>query len=506
MNLKDLTKTIINIERRNDVNSITYNSINIWPLVRLGMYVGNSGKSDSAKVKAVLGERVFYQVVKKARGIKWWFQYKTLKKEMKHIGEIDCLFYSRREDHSDNMAGKLFNRHIDPVIGALRKEHTCFKIEMTSNVSSEVRYEPTYFVKFQAAEGYNLTLPKEVKRDKKVNEFSLIDEFNEGLEIEEKINKDWLENNAKIIDVYTYFFKEVLSFIKPKVVFLVCFYSPVSMALIRACKQLGIQTIEIQHGKQGKYHPMYSNWTRIPENGYELLPDQFWVWGEESKKNIENNRKLNKNKHNAVIAGNEWIRFWKKIDENEKMSSLDIKEKNFIKRIKKYKKVILFSGQEDIPDFVIEAINKSDNDYFWLIRLHPIHQKNNRIDIENKMKKNIMLNFDIENSSELALYLLLENSDIHVTNYSSVCYEALSFNVPTIITHETGLFMYDSYIKEEIFLYSDDSESLLECISSLDGLDSKKETSPYIETSEKLMANAIDVMFDDMNILAADNK
>ena len=47
-------------------------------------------------------------------------------------------------------------------------------------------------------------------------------------------------------------------------VFFAWYYNLVNMALIWACRDLGITTVDIQHGLQGKYHVMYSHWTRIP--------------------------------------------------------------------------------------------------------------------------------------------------------------------------------------------------------------------------------------------------
>ena len=59
-------------------------------------------------------------------------------------------------------------------------------------------------------------------------------------------------------------------------IFVSSWYFPDMMGLIAASRLFGITSVDIQHGKQGKYQPMYSGWL-IPETGYQLLPDYFGV-------------------------------------------------------------------------------------------------------------------------------------------------------------------------------------------------------------------------------------
>ena len=67
-------------------------------------------------------------------------------------------------------------------------------------------------------------------------------------------------------------------------IFLNCWFSPELMAVIHEAKNRNIKTIDVQHGIQGKFHPMYSYWVKIKNYNYKLVPDKFWCWDKFSKK------------------------------------------------------------------------------------------------------------------------------------------------------------------------------------------------------------------------------
>ena len=76
-----------------------------------------------------------------------------------------------------------------------------------------------------------------------------------------------------------------------------CWYSPDAMGLIAAAKKKNISTFDMQHGFQGKYQGMYTNFVSIGKSfSYELLPNFFYCWNKITKKNIltsSTNRKHN---------------------------------------------------------------------------------------------------------------------------------------------------------------------------------------------------------------------
>ena len=138
------------------------------------------------------------------------------------------------------------------------------------------------------------------------------------------------------------------------------------MAICAAASQHGIETIDIQHGKQGKYQPMYSGWTRIPSDGYALIPYKFWCWGEPSCKHIMSSCPDRK-KHLPFVGGYPWIDYYKNNMTYESHQAVQAKI------------TILFTMQahiatniDRIPNFIIDFLTISKSkDIHLIFRIHP---------------------------------------------------------------------------------------------------------------------------------------
>ena len=61
------------------------------------------------------------------------------------------------------------------------------------------------------------------------------------------------------------------------------YLSSFNLGLIRLAKKYDIKVIELAHGKQGLYNPVYSHWGRNASNNYNLLPDIFVTWRKDSQ-------------------------------------------------------------------------------------------------------------------------------------------------------------------------------------------------------------------------------
>ena len=246
-------------------------------------------------------------------------------------------------------------------------------------------------------------------------------------------------------------YKKQLIASKTKIVLLVCFYSERGMALIKACKDLGIKTADIQHGVQGELHAAYGNWLNSPINGYNTMPDTFLVWS-------ENEAKLNKN---SVIIGNVFESKWFK--SNDLTNSYDEIVKSISKKLKA-KKNILFTVQYGI-DYnykQIELIKATQYEFNWLIRLHPVMSIDEKNTFIQLLIHNGIVNYEIDLSTSLPLYAILRNTSLHVTHSSSTLIEALNFNVPTLLIDKLGqeyfsqnigsMVVYDNLLENQLTL------------------------------------------------------
>ena len=86
--------------------------------------------------------------------------------------------------------------------------------------------------------------------------------------------------------------------------------------------------------------------------------------------------------------------------------------------------------------------------HFW-IRLHP-GEKRSIKKIKKYLIDNKVSSFYLEEATELPLYALLRNIDIHITDVSSVVIEAELFGVPSIIIDALATEYYKQQIERKM--------------------------------------------------------
>lgn len=154
---------------------------------------------------------------------------------------------------------------------------------------------------------------------------------------------------------------------------MICYYSLEGMALCLACRKQGIPSIDIQHGIQGSGHRAYSRWTKVPQNGYELLPTLFWCWSDYEAETISDWGEIAGNQHKAIVAGNPWL---DKFQEFTKSDVFRAESKEFDKLIANKQKVLLvcLSGIPSfgvgLDEFLLDTMKNSAPSFLWLVRMH----------------------------------------------------------------------------------------------------------------------------------------
>lgn len=503
MDYKAAVEALAEIERCFDVNTVLYDDIKIWPLVRLALWTQFNhpglefmNKVNSKRKVHTLEEWSISRIKAIFRFLKIPYHSLLYYRQLIRIQKtspVDILFFSRSVEHSDKYNGKFYNRHIDPMVNLVREENSFLKLELDSSKAEATlpRFTPTHF--FSSYLSPIKLLKSYIKpiRTNTIENFANLEQT--ILKITNiQLNEEYFINQANTILRFQAIFTDLLSTLKPKAVFLVCYYYPVAMALIRAGKHLGIKTVDVQHGKQGKYHGLYTHWTAIPENGYELLPDFFWNWGKESRDNIARWQPQNCHHHQPIVGGNRWLAKW--IDDDEPDTGDEVEP--FREHLQEVDKIILISLQpldDPLPTHVLNAMRNSPDNWFWLIRLHPL-QKGRQEQFKSILETHDITNFEINKTTKLPLYEVLKIATHHVTCFSSVCYEALAFNVPTIIVHPAGLQLYENYIDQGIFTYAQTESELINAISKPYSAKQLKEKEPYIETNREIAEDAIKII------------
>jgi hypothetical protein len=462
--IKSYTEEIHALEQQHDVNQFQHDGLNIWPLIRYHYLLKFKHPEEYETYNKTQAAQLFgfkkwradrgNSKIKKAN----WSQFID---EVNELQSSEVLLYTRKEEYKDEVNGKSYNKFIDPYFDYFQEKGIGLqKLELYGGAPSSGRLNAPQLLN-EAIFG-NYFRSKDAL-DSVVNSAQLNSTFewmDQNADI--VINKDRFHNNLKAVYQYEELFTEVLKQVKPKHVFMAAYYASDTFGLILACRKLGITTIDVQHGKQGTFHPVYSHWTKIPEAGYDLLPDYFWNWGKESKDNIDKWFPTNA-KHRCVVGGNLWLGKWKNTD----FYQPDTAGKSFIDGLATYKKVILFSLQPIesgmMPEHVKQTIENSPEDWCWLLRLHPSQLKI-KPELEDTFQS--MKNVEIEEARRLPLYYLLRHANHHITCWSSVCVEALQFDVPTTIVHSTGEMLFENYIEKGMFTAAKTTQELTILISN----------------------------------------
>ncbi|MFT7155832.1 MAG: hypothetical protein ACI8Q1_000835 [Parvicella sp.] len=221
-----------------------------------------------------------------------------------------------------------------------------------------------------------------------------------------------------------FLYSALLKIKKPNSIYVVIAYG--YTALISAAKELGIKTIELQHGVISPYHLGYHYPDSKPSR---YFPDELWVWHSMWKENtiypIEKEKiVVNKNNHLELF-------------------------RNTCSLIKEPNSVLIIS-QGTIGKELSEFIMKHENDfskYKVYYKLHPGEFRNS----ESYSKLSLLLkneNFLLI-KDELSVYELFSRVSKVVGVYSTALYEAKYFEKEVFIVPITGADNMEDFLKQE---------------------------------------------------------
>jgi hypothetical protein len=236
-----------------------------------------------------------------------------------------------------------------------------------------------------------------------------------------------------------------------------CWYGQESMAATLAARRLGIPAVDIQHGQQASTHFCYASWTRKPREGYETVPEAFWVWGDDDAIALpEESRPGNR----VLVGGNLWLNMWK--EAREPLLRQSVEKACLLSD--GWTKTVLVTTQP-VADMtpVLDAIRRSPRNWRWLLRLHqrtPDIVQTGRTLAEKAGHPGV----DVVNATRQPLFALMQASDVHVTGFSTCGLEALAFGKPTVLFHPTGREAYAKCLDEGVMSYAPDGPAIVEQI------------------------------------------
>lgn len=494
MEHRSAIEKIVTIEEQLDVNAIRHRDIHLWPLIRIEIWRYLLRQDLGVGLEALHLAVPTHPIKRLRQALKDWQKLALTPKI--HFNPVDIVFYSMPIYYTDRFEQGFYHRQLDPLIEHVHDNgwHTIkLELHQPETNRTQPRVYPTTFLDLKPylarqrllhniGFSYKLAPEQLAMLNQSLNEILGDSPFTE----------DILSKLIQTLEIYIHLFTDVLIQLKPHAVFLTTYYHLPCMGLICAARRLGIPTVDVQHGKQGKYHAAYNHWLAIPEDGYLLLPDYFWVWGEESQKNILIGREANPHVHVPLIGGNLWLSRWisGQIDYQPPQASQD-----FYQRLKRASKCILISLQPPhpyIPDIILKAIQQSDPSWLWLIRLHPRSIQDKPAILAQLAHYGLSERVECDLATQEPLYAILRHTHHHITRFSTVCYEALYFNIPTTLIGTEARDLYADYIERGTFYYANTADELLQSIVVAKTQHFTPEITPYIETRAQAAEAALE--------------
>lgn len=249
-------------------------------------------------------------------------------------------------------------------------------------------------------------------------------------------------------NVRTIFWKKVFKKSKPKRIIAVM----PSEGMCNAAHQLNIWLADLQHGVITQSHPYYGTSFVLTKKSHNL-PSCFLLWNKNSELVIS---AWKNEKHvETFIIGN--LAFLEPLLLPKSNLLNNIEPKDFILitlqwGLERTPNAEIFFYKNLITQELIKVINLNSH-YNWLIRLHPVQQKDAEY-IFNQLSK-VLPKEVIERSKRYAsspLLSILLQSKLHVTYNSSVTIEAACIGVKTILLDkrlQVGSLLEDYFLDEK---------------------------------------------------------
>lgn len=427
---KEVIDKLNHLEARFSVEDWKMDGIHVWPIFKMILFFHESDKQvTGSQVKKSRPFDKGLVIAKKARRLLTAsIQYFRLR-----LPKADFVFVGA-DTYRVMYEGRHINRFFDPIITYLEgKRVSSIRLEYSSSPSIKdpsVKldviapiFKPPFGIKDNTMSGNELEeLLSEIARQFNRDKSELLTSLQQTI----RSTVQW-RNLFRVV------FKQV----KPRYSFGLCYYSSAMWGMNVAARELGIITVDMQHGGQGELHAAYT-FIKVPKEGYNVLPNEFWCWDQGSVQHLLT--WINGSSHQAKLSGNPWYEF------------LSANKPKGLEDNTKDRPMILYTHQPLMPIFdqyMLEVIRKTKNQYHWWIRLHPRTTEQQKMDLLKYLQDSDVLQFvEIEKATDLPLPELLSVSALHLSKFSGSIIEAAGAGVFSVILEEIGVSTFKDIIDE----------------------------------------------------------
>lgn len=430
----EICSLLARLEQEYDVNEYELAGLKIWPLVRQSLWtelVRNEAAGASGH-----GRR--YQPLKKLMRAA-----QLLQTRRHRIADLTSSAFISRPTalQSLDKCGQKFDRIVDPLIFLAQKHGDVEKFYLNPDpASSTLVFDAKYMYPLSLA-GHPINDPAS----------AFVSSVFERAGVSSKKGMEAFSTAWESFYRWYRYGQAVFSNSnRLTCVYVVAWYFPDMMGLVAAARRQGLTTIDVQHGKQGRFHGMYGWWTKLPAEGYLMKPDYFWCWGAPSRDHIMAHSP-ERSHHLPFVGGYPWIGYYKDF-----LFLPEAQEKGRSSSSRR----ILFTLQppaaghtEPVPDFIIDFLNSHRaTDWRLIVRCHPNFQDGLRYCSE-RLRSVPSDRYELQDGTS-NLYDELLSVSHHITAFSSCCYEAQALGIPTLLFGEEARTMYAEEIASGEFSWT----------------------------------------------------
>lgn len=510
-----LANLLLDLEQRFPVNDIKLDGTRLWPLVRMeigraykrGAPSGAAGSTQTHGRKGSDFPNSSFPANTEERKALIRAHRSALPTEPDRLKDIlasqrgrlaalerpDFVILSKIEKYYQRVGDRRYSPILDPVHEDLSKRGR----------SQVVALEPLDFPCVNEPERVNLAAHMMLSSDwPEIDSAETVEALNEIDTFVRSFEPAFSAPSSAIIGRYnricrrSAFFKSILEALQPRAVFVSSFTG--WLPAIWAARQLGIPTVDVQHGGQTAYHHANTHFSNVPREGYEFLPDYFWLWGELNRSYIGKWLPGGSLRHVPLVGGNRNIAKWYRDRDEGQLADIDVR---FLDEFGGRENLVLvtlgYAVKELIPECLLQVMSQIP-DITWLVRLHPNNRSEEvRNQLSADLKRRGCENFFIDLPTDVRLHTVLSICSYHVTPFSTSGREAVAFGIQTAICDPVGRQMFSDEISSGLYIYADEPEVLLECIGNGLKSDTQDATrnSGVIEVSESAVDNVLERVF-----------
>lgn len=429
---KKILDELVALEATKVCSDFLINGLNYWPAIRIRLAFGLiKRRCQNSKSRKAYFNKELLEALKSVESL--WLKSKKSK-----------ILFVTHNNYKITIEGQIYDRVLEGYkLDCIRSGETYLELNLatgiiTCNNKNTGRIQGCLFI----LKVYCFFLTRLKRKNKHIeSSIGCINRYLSKAFPGFKITSIEISQYLIYLKLLTKYFTKLFDKLGVSTIYQATYYDPVGLSINAAASQLNITTYCAQHGGQSRNNPAFGQWTHLPLEGYEMLPDIFLCWDKESAKAIDEWVFTTKH-HKTQIRGYRWPELWK--EERIKYSGM-----SNLCRLAAGSFNILYTMQPSVSihsEMIEKMIKKFPERVNWWFRLHP-RQSGSQEELDlQQMYRNSNNIFILEASLE-PLPALMVNMDLHLTNFSSCVYEAMLFNVYTIFIHQMGQEYFDEIIQ-----------------------------------------------------------